>query len=428
MTRGELDATSDFLETHNVGFTKFPFPRQLLEKIIDEHCGWFPIQVRAVPEASVVYPHIPIYTITAKGEFSGLVTYMESLLTMSWYPSTVATLSRRCRDIIEEAFDRSVDENYHFLIESRLHDFGFRACASVEQAIQGGTAHLLNFSGTDTLPAAYYSQYVLNEGQPVATSIPASEHSVMMAYKGDAEAMQVIIEEFGEGTYSIVMDTWNYERALMEDLPIVAKRAIEKGGMMVLRPDSGDPIEMTLLALRSADSAFGHCLNLKGFKVLNGARVIFGDGITIEKVKSILDAILEAGYSAQNIAFGMGSNLLHKLNRDTMSFATKVCFVEDLNGVGRDLAKTPKSDLGKYSLPGQLFVAKDEHHPIVHPAEEAASGNSNLLELIYDCGPISRPRRTFDQMRQDLIRQWKNSPRTPVVISPALQDKINRLQ
>lgn len=75
------------------------------------------------------------------------------------YPTTVATLSRRARDVIEAAFERSVDAGAASpLLLSRLHDFGFRGCCTVEQSVIGGAAHLLNFEGTDTLSAAYYVQ------------------------------------------------------------------------------------------------------------------------------------------------------------------------------------------------------------------------------------------------------------------------------
>jgi nicotinamide phosphoribosyltransferase len=66
---------------------------------------------------------------------------------------------------------------------SRLHDFGFRGCTSVEQSVLGGAAHLLNFTGTDTMPAAYYVQMHLNNGRPIGQSIPATEHSIMTAWK-----------------------------------------------------------------------------------------------------------------------------------------------------------------------------------------------------------------------------------------------------
>lgn len=71
----------------------------------------------------------------------------------------MATLSRRARDVIEEYFEATVDGGSASpLVDSRLHDFGFRGCTTVEQSVVGGCAHLLNFAGTDTMAAAYYAQ------------------------------------------------------------------------------------------------------------------------------------------------------------------------------------------------------------------------------------------------------------------------------
>ena len=52
------------------------------------------------------------------------MTFLETLLTMVWYPTTVATLSRRCKDVIQKGFEKTVDDDAHFLLDSRLHDFG----------------------------------------------------------------------------------------------------------------------------------------------------------------------------------------------------------------------------------------------------------------------------------------------------------------
>lgn len=101
----------------------------------------------------------------------------------TWYQTTVATLSRRVKTTIADAFDVSVEGGRsNPLLNSRLHDFGFRGCTCVEQSVLGGVAHLLNFDGTDTMSAAYYAQFALNEERPVGSSIPATEHSVMTAW------------------------------------------------------------------------------------------------------------------------------------------------------------------------------------------------------------------------------------------------------
>lgn len=97
--------------------------------------------------------------ITAQGEFSVLCTFLETLLTMIWYPTTVATLSRRARDVVEQSFECTSDLGRGSpLIQSRLQDFGFRGCTSVEQSVIGGCAHLLSFNGSDTMSAAFYAQ------------------------------------------------------------------------------------------------------------------------------------------------------------------------------------------------------------------------------------------------------------------------------
>ena len=120
-----------------------------------EHNGYFPVKIESLAEGSVIYPHVPVYQITAKGKYSRLVTYLETLLTMIWvrpppppppllqYPCTVATLSRRIRSVISEYFELSVDPSSYGLLNTRLHDFGFRGCTSVEQSVIGGISHLV---------------------------------------------------------------------------------------------------------------------------------------------------------------------------------------------------------------------------------------------------------------------------------------------
>ncbi|KAF9278416.1 hypothetical protein BGZ68_008588 [Mortierella alpina] len=367
-----------FFSTHNAGFTGFPFPKDLFLKIVNEHDGYFPVKIEALPEGTACHAHVPAFQITAEGEMSRLVTYLETLLTMIWYPITVATLSRRSRDLIQAAYDKSVEQDSYWSLESRLHDFGFRACTSIEHSVIGGTAHLaspsLNFTGTDTMSAAFYAQFQLNGGEPVANSIPASEHSVMTAFRTEKEAMEAMINTFGEGVFACVMDSYDYQHALDTVLPSVASFKLEKGGFLVLRPDSGDIVESVLLGLRAAEKVFGCDVNSKGYKVIRGCGVIQGDGVSYQSLARILDAVLAEGYAAQNCAFGMGGGLLQKLNRDTMS----------------DVMKHPKTDADKISLPGILDVIRNEQGiPMVHPrAESGIPHKDNILQVVYDHGKV----------------------------------------
>lgn len=83
----------------------------------------------------------------------------------------------------------------------------------------GGSAHLLSFDGSDTMPASYYVQYALNGGRPVGTSIPASEHSVMTSFAHERDAFAHMIETYGAGVFSCVMDSYDYENALDHIVP-----------------------------------------------------------------------------------------------------------------------------------------------------------------------------------------------------------------
>lgn len=195
------------------------------------------------------------------------------------------------------------------------------------------------------MSAAYYAQFHLNQGRPVATSIPATEHSVMTSYLNEKQAIEHMIKNFGTGVFAIVMDSYDYTAALEKVLPSVAKYKTEKGGFLVLRPDSGDPVEVVLQALREAEKVFGSDTNKLGYKVLRGVGVIQGDGIDHKIIGEILNKAHEEKYSAQNVTFGMGAGLLQKVNRDTMSFATKLCFIVYKDGSARFVASLPSHNI-----------------------------------------------------------------------------------
>jgi len=279
------------------------------------------------------------------------------------------------------------------------------------------------------MSAAFYAQFTLNNGKSVASSIPATEHSVMTSWRTEREAIKRMIDRFGIGVFACVMDSYDYANALEKVLPSIYAEKVDKGGFMVLRPDSGDQVETVLMALRAGERVFGVDVNKKGYKVIRGAGVIQGDGVSLTSMKAILAAVKEAGYSAQCVAFGMGGGLLQKLNRDTMSFATKLSHIVYKDGAKRDLMKTPKTDDGKFSLPGEFAVRLNEKGiPIVHVKNTTAdeSDPTNLLRLVYDCGkPIPDAQwDDFDTLRVRVKESWSRLPKTCDNLSPELHDKV----
>ncbi len=92
----------------------------------------------------------------------------------------------------------------------------------------------------------------------------------MTAWKTEREAILNMIDKFGGGVFATVMDSYDYARALDKVVPSVKEEKNKKGGLWVLRPDSGDPVEAIMMALQAGERAFGATVNKKGYKVLNG--------------------------------------------------------------------------------------------------------------------------------------------------------------
>mmetsp|Transcript_12174 Transcript_12174/g.19097 ORF Transcript_12174/g.19097 Transcript_12174/m.19097 type:complete len:231 (-) Transcript_12174:1945-2637(-) len=217
---------------------------------------------------------------------------------------------------------------------------------------------------------------------------------------------------------------------LVQVLPKVADLHKANGGTIILRPDSGDPVEQVVKALKAAEKTFGAAKNGKGYKMINNAGVIQGDGINYHTLKKILEAVHEAGYSAQNVAFGMGGALLQKMNRDTMSFATKLSHIVYANGEERDVMKTPKSSSAKTSLPGRLFVGRErpDSAPVVLPlGDPACRGMEPVLKVVYNKRPVPGAFDDFDRVKERLKTEWAFTPPNGNAMSPQLQAKIDNI-
>jgi len=259
----------------------------------------------------------------------------------------------------------------------------------------------------------------------VGNSIPATEHSVMTSYKTEKEAIENMIHKFGKGMFACVMDTYDYTNALENILPSIYKKKAEKGGFMVLRPDSGEPVEVVLQALEAAEKVCGVDVNSMGFKVLRGFGVIQGDGIDLKKIKEILDAVIQKGYSPESVTFGMGGGLLQKVNRDSMSFATKLNYIIYADGTERDVMKAPKTDSGKISLPGVLEVRRVNNLPTVFPKKEGTTSSDNMLKVVYNMQPEYGIWDDFETIRNRVNTEWNASPKKYDPLSQEMRKKID---
>lgn len=360
VTNEDVAEAATFCKDHGV-----PFPREGWQHIVDKHRGYLPLRIRAVPEGSLVPTRNALMTVESTDpRVPWVVGWLETKLMRLWYPITVATRSYYTKRVIFEFLKRTADAPLAEL-SFKLHDFGGRGGSSRETVAIGGAAHLVNFLGTDTIEGALYAkQYYGSKDKVLGYSIPAMEHSTVTAWgpgSGEEAAFRNHLNAYGQGivdypVLAAVSDSYDFYAAV-EDL--WGDRLLEEvkasGKVIVIRPDSGDPAEVNVRALEILERKVGMEINRKGYKVLpRYYRLIQGDGNDNEDdVRVVLQALSDHGYSASNIAFGMGGGLLQKLDRDTNRFAFKLSQIV-VNGETRDVRKAPKTDPTKRSMAGRL--------------------------------------------------------------------------
>jgi nicotinamide phosphoribosyltransferase len=353
ISQADIDIADEILTAHGE-----PFNRAGWQYILDTHRGYLPVVIRAVPEGTVVPVSNVLATIeNTDPECFWLTTWLETaLLRAVWYGTTVATQSYTIKQVILDYLERTGDPS---TIDFKLHDFGARGVSSLESAGIGGAAHLVNFMGTDTISGVLFAREYYNAGI-AGFSIPAMEHSTVTSWgrEGEADAYRNMLNQFAKpgSVLAVVSDSYDIynaaEKLWGEEL---RQQVIDSGATIVIRPDSGDPVEVNRRLIEILGSKFGYTKNSKGFKVLNNVRLIQGDGINELTVRSILGAFMANGWSADNIAFGMGGALLQIVDRDTQRFAMKAS-AACINGEWVTVQKDPITDSGKKSKAGRVTL------------------------------------------------------------------------
>ncbi|MGX3066361.1 nicotinate phosphoribosyltransferase [Ursidibacter arcticus] len=398
ITQQDIDDAEQVLVAHGL-----PFNRQGWQRLLDKHNGFLPLKIEAVAEGTVLPVGNVVCQITnTDPEFFWLAGYLETaLLRAIWYPSTVASISYFCKQKIKQALLKSADDMSGLAFQ--LHDFGARGASSLETVALGGLAHLVNFYGTDSVSALLAAKRWYNINEIPAFSIPAAEHSTITAWGKDNEksAYENMIEQFaGENKlYAVVSDSYDLWNALSHIWGEQLKeKVIAKGGRLVIRPDSGDPVEVVCRTLDILADKFGYRINSKGYKVLpDFIRIIQGDGINTNSIEAILNAIMQAGFSVENVNFGMGGGLLQQINRDTMSWAMKASAI-CISGEWKAIYKDPITSQAKRSKKGILALTKLENEWQTVRVEEL-NGKENQLRTVFLNGELLID-ETLEQIRQ----------------------------
>lgn len=370
------------------------FNRAGWERITTKHGGKLPLRIKAVPEGTPVPTGNVLMTVeNTDPECYWLTNALESLLLHVWYPTTVASLSYNTKKMLKAKLEASADSTAG--LPFMLHDFGYRGATTHEAAAIGGAAHLVNFSGTDTLPAMQLLRRDYDADlADLAFSVPATEHSVMtsLGASGEQKIVSDLIDAHPTGILSVVADSYDIYRFVDALGGLFKQRILARDGKFVVRPDSvtaqhPTPDALVVELLNRLWMTFGGTTNSKGFRVLDPhVGLLWGDGIGPEGIEEILNLMIACGFSAENIVFGMGGGLLQKINRDTQRFAFKAS-AQHRNGVWVGVAKQPL-DATKASKAGRLKLI--QHGVLQTVREDSGAGQQakDVLRTVFENGEI----------------------------------------
>lgn len=392
--------------------------------------GYLPLRFRALPEGARVPIRVPLFTVeNTHPDFAWLPTYIETaLLSYVWHPTTVATRSHELRELLDEWALKTTGSTVG--VEFQAHDFSARGQHNPEAAAASGSAHLLSFRGSDTNASIrFIDENYSGDNGWIMGSVPASEHSSMVTAGKDneEETYARLMTTFPSGILSVVSDTWDLWNVLTVILPNLKEQIMARDGKLVIRPDSGNPVDI-ITGYVWADGLvpdglpvekgviellwdeFGGTVNEQGYKVLDShVGAIYGDGMTVKRITEILERLEAKGFASTNIVFGVGAWFMSgQVTRDTYEFGYKVTD-SVVDGMHHDAQKDPITDSGmKKSARGRLTVTlTDSEYGEDYVLRDGAVGAElentevNHLEVVWEDGKFVKE-YTFAEVRANL--------------------------
>ena len=385
--------------------------------------GYIPMVIKALPEGVSVPVRVPMFTMyNTKPEFFWLTNYFETLLSaVVWMPCTSASIANQYRVILTK-FAAETSSMPEF-VNWQGHDFSMRGMAGIEAAVSSAAGHLLSFTGTDTIPAINFLENYYNansDTELIGGSVAATEHSVMCMGTIEDEIgtfRRLICEVYPKGILSIVSDTWDLWNVLTDYLPKLKSEIINREGKVVIRPDSGDPVDIICGNPNGKNEVekkgviellwdvFGGTTNTKGYKeLIPQIGAIYGDSITIDRATQICERLKQKGFASTNVVLGIGSYTYQYNTRDTFGFAMKATYGE-VNGEGREIFKDPVTDDGtKKSAKGLMkIILENGAYKLIDQATWEQEKQGELKEVFRDGKLI------IDQTLNEIRERLKNT-------------------
>ena len=371
--------------------------------------GYLPIEIKALPEGSSVNMGVPCIELTnTHPDFAWVVQWVECIAqselfgTCNW-----ATMAHEYRKLADDFYGKTTDNANPAMA---MADFGFRGLG-VDNGIRASSSWLLSFDKTSTIPAMQYIDKMYNANcskNHIGIGAVSLEHATVCSNLAVCETEENLIRRlltsvYKDTSFSYVSDSFDYWDLIENTLPKLQKEILEHNGKFLIRPDSGDIVEISVKTVQKLYEIFGGFTNSKGYKELNPKiGLIYGDGCQYGKIKEIWTKLEELGFAANTILFGVGAfsftamftpedgNIC--LTRDTFGFAMKStdCII---NGCEYMVQKNPKTDKNnlKKSHKGLCYVSKVNENFVCHDGYTSKTiPDNNLLTTVFKNGELVR--------------------------------------
>jgi nicotinamide phosphoribosyltransferase len=384
--------------------------------------------------------------------FYWLTNYIETAISaMVWKSCTTATIAYEYKRLLNKYADLTGSPKEFVAVQGHdFSARGMSGIEDAARSGLGHLTSFIGTDTVSAI--GYAEDYYNAMNTLVGISVPATEHSVMCMGGKESEIetfRRLITKVYPKGIVSIVSDTWDFWKVITEYAvelkeEILSREPNELGlAKVVFRPDSGNPVKVicgwdytevnnlddwSLLDVETkvvkcdgryylADAydtgwttkfelseisesevkgaveclwdVFGGTVNDKGYKVLNErVGLIYGDSITLERAKAILEGLEAKGFASCNIVFGIGSYTYQHVTRDSFGFAMKATY-GIINGENVEIFKDPVTDRGdKKSAKGLLCVGKEGDDFVLYDQQTPEEAGLGELKTVFYNGGL----------------------------------------
>ncbi|MEX3625106.1 nicotinate phosphoribosyltransferase [Viridibacillus arvi] len=385
-------------------------PIELLERVVDEFNGYFPIMVQSLPEGTWCPKGTPFAQVRNTEEgFGELVTWTEGIFLQASFPCGTATEAFKLRKYVE---DLKEEEGYDDSFLIRLHSFGFRGHRSLEDAYWASTSWNMFLFGTDDLHS------LIHTPNAKVGSISALAHKVTQQYDVEYDGYIHAINataDVGEKIVALVIDTYDANRFIEEYLIPLANYAKEQDIHLVIRPDSGDVNEQVVSVYKKVEE----------FEIDNVTAII-GEGMSYEAVQRTDRFFKSRQVPLSFVSYGIGGGFYNHITRDTLGFAMKTAYS---NGAPR--MKFGMNPL-KRSIPDAVSLVLNENGEMVVEREVVDTNyiQADLYRVIY-AHYGSQPTYSIANWEETQQRALKNLDKTfqeRIILSESINELVKEFE